>query len=91
MTNETTRISKCYCGNSMASSSNPMFFESRGKDSWHAMNFCSVCHFYKEAHERADGPIWVVAAKFHTIPVHEFTPVGAAEFDHFYCGCNGLD
>ena len=79
MTNETTRIAKCYCGTSQPSSSKPLFLESRDKDSWHANNSCSVCHMYKVAHEHPDGP------------AHEFTPVGASEFDVFYCGCNGLD
>ena len=90
MTNETTRIAKCYCGNSAPSSSNPWFFESRDEDSHHANNYCSVCDMYKVAHEHPDGPIWVVS-KFRAIPVHEFTPVGASEFDRFYCGCNGCD
>ena len=79
MTTKTARISKCACGTSMASSSSPMFFESRDKDSWYANNICSVCPMYKVAHEHPDGPD------------HEFTPVGASEFDSFYCGCRGLD
>lgn len=72
-------------GSERASDPGLPFFEYLGRGSRHATKTCE-CGYFEVAHMNPN-PLTGRPG----IATHKFEPVGAAEFDRFYCGCWGWD
>src|SRR3972149_5077953 len=66
--------------NIVPSSVDLAFFEYKGPGSRYALTKC-VFGYYEEAHGKPKNP--------HVEVCNQFRPVGQAEFDVYYCGCQG--
>lgn len=75
----TGRLAKCGCGVTKPSSAALAFFEFLGEGAPDSSNRCK-CGYYEVAHRPGTH-----------IKCRTFIPVGAREFDKFYCGCRGWD
>lgn len=64
-------------------------FEFLGEGSQEARLRCIHCGFFKIAHEYEHGRIY---REPHPATIgHKFEPIGAQEYDRYYCGHSGWD
>jgi len=80
------RQAKCFCGATAPSHKSRLaFFQYLGEGSRNATERCA-CGYSEVVHH----PINAVTGRAG-ITDHAFEPVGAEEYDSFYCGCRGWD
>lgn len=89
------RIAECTsCDKTTDSDLKLAFFEYHGEGSRHATDICGVCRFNRDAHDPTSPQMakgdryekWVERVGYHI-----FQPIGPADNDQFYDGCNGWE
>lgn len=76
------REAKCFCGRIVPSSEKLPFFESRDEGTRMATDTCKNCRYAEVAHRGETRNKKVC---------ENFEPMGAWQYDTFYCGCRGWD
>ena len=74
------------CKTLVPSSPDLAFFEFRGEGSRSAAEICGTCHFGHVAHNDK-----AANRRVNHKVCDNFKPIGAWEYDLFYCGCRGWD
>lgn len=84
----TGREARCSCGKIVPSDPARLaFFEFRGDGSRQARESCKRCRYSVVAHDRKKA-----TGEAHLSYVcDEFEPMGAWDYDAYYCGCRGWD
>ena len=87
------RFASCtYCNRQEPSDPNKLaFFEDKSEGSDLALTTCGHCKYHRQAHEPYVKDHPEVRRPVSSAECPGFKPIGAAEFDRFYCGCRGWD
>lgn len=83
------RSARCACGKIRPSDETLAFFEYRGDGSHDATETCKHCRYFKVAHK--PGGNSSVKGYRNRFVCAKFEPMGASEFDAYYCGHGGWD
>ena len=85
------RSARCKCGREAPSIEVQAdgFYEYLGPGSRHAREVCGVCRYHRCAHEYDLTRINREPAPAQAN--HDFTPIGPAERDRYWCGCGNTD